>query len=191
MMRIISGKARGTKLKTLEGSNTRPTLERVKEALFSMIQFDISDAYVLDLFSGSGQLALEAVSRGARFADMCDSSKEAVAVIRENIKKTHFEEKTAVYLCDYKQFLLRTKQKYDLVFLDPPYKGEMIVSSLKAMFDSGLLSDNAVVVCELAFDDNEGAQAVRDTCCGKLSLCKDNVYSKSRIMIFESEKEIL
>ena len=185
MMRIISGKARGTKLKTLEGSNTRPTLERVKEALFSMIQFDISGARVLDLFAGSGQLALEAISRGASYADLADSSKDAVSVIRENIKKTHSEEKTTLFFGDYKQFLLRAKNKYDLVFLDPPYAGEMLLDALGMILQRDLLSEKAVVVCEMAADDACIEGAVLDLAGERLSLRKNNVYSKSRIMIFE------
>lgn len=189
MMRIISGTARGTKLKTLEGENTRPTLERVKEALFSMIQFDISDSAVLDLFAGSGQLALEALSRGASRAVLVDSSKAAVGVINENIKKTHTEQRTVVFCGDYKQFLMKNRSKYDLVFLDPPYSGEMLLTAVGNILEKGILSDRAVMVCELAFDDAECERKLIDMCEGVLTLRKNNVYSRSRVMVFESKGE--
>ena len=101
-MRIISGTVRGTKLYTLEGNNTRPTLDRVKEPLFSIIQNKIKDAIVLDLFSGSGALALEALSRGAKKAILCDNSPKAIEIIKKNIEKTHFEQTTEVLCMDYK-----------------------------------------------------------------------------------------
>ena len=95
-MRIISGKARGTKLYTLDGTATRPTLDRVKESLFNIIQNDIEDSTVLDLFSGSGAIGLEFLSRGAKRAVLCDSSKDAIKIIKQNVQKTHFEEKVEV-----------------------------------------------------------------------------------------------
>ena len=95
-MRVISGTARGTNLETLEGNNTRPTLDRVKEALFNIIQCNIVDANVLDLFSGSGALGIEALSRGAKACIMCDKSYEAIQIINKNIRKTHLEEKAKV-----------------------------------------------------------------------------------------------
>ena len=101
-MRIISGKARGTKLYTLDGENTRPTLDRVKESLFNIIQNDVRDTVFLDLFSGSGAIGLEALSRGAKKAIFCDKSKEACEFIKKNIKKTHFENDSVVYNEDFK-----------------------------------------------------------------------------------------
>ena len=101
-MRIISGTARGTKLYTLEGTNTRPTLDRIKESLFSIIQNKIKNAFVLDLFSGSGALALESLSRGAKKAILCDNSKESIEIIKKNIVKTHFEDKIQLFCSDYK-----------------------------------------------------------------------------------------
>ena len=92
-MRIIAGKARGTKLYTLEGMTTRPTLDKVRESLFNIIQNQIQDSIFLDLFSGSGAVGLEAVSRGAKKAILCDNSKQAIEIIKKNIEKTHFQEK--------------------------------------------------------------------------------------------------
>ena len=124
-MRIISGSAKGTKLYTLEGDATRPTLDRVKEPLFSIIQHYIVGANILDLFAGSGALGLEALSRGADKAILCDYSRKAVNIIKQNIEKTKLTEKTEVWNMDYKKALEKLKdnsQKFDIIFLDPPYR---------------------------------------------------------------------
>jgi len=188
-MRIISGKARGTKLKTLEGVNTRPTLERVKESVFSIIQFDIIGACVLDLFAGSGQLALEALSRGAEFADLADSSREAVGVIKENIAKTHFEKQTDVRQTDSNRFLSLTRKKYGLVFLDPPYANDMLIPSLKALVSRDLLAEGAVVVCEMSADDSDAEKNVLGFCADIFDVRKNNVYAKSRIIVLDYGKK--
>ena len=150
MMRIITGRARGTKLNTLEGHNTRPTAERTKEAVFSMIQFDIADANVLDLFAGSGQMGLEAISRGAACATLVDNEKSAIAVINQNVKKTHFENECVVVQSDFESYLKRVaeREKYDMVFLDPPYASDFLIRALKCLIRYNLLSENATVVCE-------------------------------------------
>lgn len=185
MMRIISGRARGTKLNTLDGENTRPTLERAKEALFSMIQNDISDAYVLDLFSGSGQLALEALSRGACEADLVDSFTDAVKVIESNVKKTHFERQAHVLKRDFKAFLASTKKEYDLVFLDPPYAKGMLLPALSMLASNGLLSNHATVACEIASDDAESEAELVDFCKHGFILRKNSRYAGSRIIILD------
>ena len=104
-MRVITGSARGAKLKTLEGLATRPTSDRVKEAIFNIIQFDIEGRRVLDLFGGSGQLAIEALSRGADYAVLVDQSAEAVKVIKDNLKKVKFDQKASVFQMDYLRYL--------------------------------------------------------------------------------------
>ena len=141
-MRIISGLARGTKLYTLEGENTRPTLDRVKEPLFSIIQNYIKDSVVLDLFAGSGALGLEALSRGAEKAILCDKSYEAMEIIKKNINKTHFEEKTKVLCMDYKKCLSSVNEKFDLIFIDPPYKNDIAVNSVRIILENNLLSED-------------------------------------------------
>lgn len=151
-MRIITGSARGTRLATLAGDNTRPTAERVKEAVFSMLQ-SVRDAQVLDLFAGSGQLALEALSRGAAGAVLCDSSRAAVGVIRANAEKTHLSELCDVRCTDAVQLLKRLaeeKQSFDLVFLDPPYALGVLPRILELLSVGGLLKDGARIVCESA-----------------------------------------
>lgn len=141
-MRIISGEARGTKLETLDGLDTRPTLDRVKEALFSIIQNKIYDANVLDLFSGSGALALESISRGAKLAYSCDSSRKAIEIIKQNVKKTHFEDKVKIINKDYKKALEELKDiKFDIIFLDPPYKTNFGEIATKIIAENNLLSE--------------------------------------------------
>lgn len=156
MMRIITGKARGTKLQTLAGEATRPTAERTKEAIFSMINFDILGARVLDLFAGSGQLGLEALSRGAKSAVLNDSSREAAAIIRANAEKTRLVNACEILSTDWQPVLRRfaNKEPFDLVFLDPPYAGGFLPKVLTKMIEWDLLSDGAVVVCESAGEED-------------------------------------
>ncbi len=155
-MRVISGKARGTKLETLDGNNTRPTLDRVKEALFNIIQSDIIDARVLDLFSGSGALGIEALSRGANFCVMCDKSNEAIQIIRKNIEKTHLKDKVEIIKDDYKKALNTLRnQKFDIIFLDPPYAQNIAVDSIKDIIEIDILSNNGIIILETDNDKRE------------------------------------
>lgn len=148
-MRIISGKARGTKLETLDGENTRPTLDRVKESLFNIIQNRIYDSNILDLFSGSGALAIESLSRGAKKAYLCDNSSDAIKVIKNNIKKTHFEENTVVFSLNYLSCLKKIKDiKFDIIFLDPPYSTEFDIEAIKYITENKMLNDNGIIVLE-------------------------------------------
>lgn len=150
-MRIITGTARGVRLETLDGDEiTRPTGEKVKEALFSMIQFEIDGARVLDVFSGSGQLALEALSRGASYAVMGDVSPEAVTVIRKNALKTKLAQNTRILNLDYKTLIkgLEKREKFNIVFLDPPYASGLIEDALARLVCADILAPNAIVVCE-------------------------------------------
>ena len=151
-MRIITGKARGTKLNTLSGEATRPTAERTKEAVFSMLQNEISGAKVLDLFAGSGQLGLEALSRGAEYAVFNDSSREAAAIIRTNVEKTHFTDACEVLSTDWQPVLRRfaNKEKFDLIFLDPPYAGGFLPKVLAKLLEWDLLAEGGIIVCESA-----------------------------------------
>ncbi|MBQ7820690.1 MAG: 16S rRNA (guanine(966)-N(2))-methyltransferase RsmD [Clostridia bacterium] len=154
-MRIITGIARGVRLQTLEGEATRPTAERVKEALFSMIQFDLEDAVVLDLFAGSGQLGLEALSRGASKAVFTDISSEATAIIKANAQKTRLFEKCRVLTMDHKDYIRAAagKYKFDFIFLDPPYALKLIPEVLKKIAAADILNENGVIVCESEDDD--------------------------------------
>lgn len=153
-MRIISGSMRGTKLYTLEGENTRPTLDRVKEALFSKINIMLEDANVLDLFSGSGALGLESLSRGARQAVLCDSSREAMKIIKQNVDKTRTIENVMLLNCDYKKALEQVKnKKFDIIFLDPPYKTNFAEDATRIIYDMNLLKEDGLIVLET--DDKE------------------------------------
>lgn len=153
-MRIISGNARGTKLDTLEGEDTRPTLDRVKEALFNIIQGDILDSEVLDLFSGSGALALESISRGARSAILCDNSRKAIQVIKNNIQKTHYEDSIETINKDYRKCLEDIKEKnFDIIFLDPPYKTDFGIDALKIIIKNQNLKENGIIVFETDRED--------------------------------------
>ncbi len=150
-MRIITGSARGTRLQTLDGEEvTRPTAERVKEALFSMIQFDLEGRRVLDLFAGSGQLGLEALSRGAASATFGDLSREACEIIKKNAQKTKLYEKSRVLNTDYKAVIrgCQGREKFDIVFLDPPYDSDFLEDALARLLRADVLAEGAIVVCE-------------------------------------------
>ncbi len=149
-MRIITGSAKGIRLITLEGDNTRPTSERAKEALFSMIQFDIEGRRVLDLFAGSGQLGLEAISRGAEFCMFTDSSADAVAVVRKNVEKTRFGDKTKTAITDYRNFLRKSdgREGFDIIFLDPPYASDALTDALLRLYRTKLMRRGCLLVCE-------------------------------------------
>lgn len=182
-MRIITGRAKGIKLKTLEGDNTRPTSERVKEAVFSMIQFDIEGRSVLDLFAGSGQMALEALSRGAANATLVDRSKEAISIIRENVRKTKMSELCTVYQSDYLDFIKRNAGKqFDIVFLDPPYALKMYRPALSEMIKADMLKPTTLIICESGEDRVfEGDTALE----AQFSIEKQTKYSKTYITIFK------
>ena len=148
-MRIISGSMRGTKLYTLEGENTRPTLDRVKEALFSKINIILEDATVLDLFSGSGALGLESLSRGAKSAVLCDSSREAMKIIKQNVEKTRTSDSTLLLYFDYKRALENLRNdKFDIIFLDPTYKTDFAEDAIKIIYNMNLLKEDGLIVLE-------------------------------------------
>ena len=148
-MRIISGKARGTKLYTLDGTATRPTLDRVKESLFNIIQNDIEDSTVLDLFSGSGAIGLEFLSRGAKRAVLCDNSKDAIKIIKQNVQKTHFEEIAEIYNMEFTKLVERLQnQKFDIIYIDPPYATDFIKISLEKIIEYKLVNENTKIIVE-------------------------------------------
>lgn len=153
-MRIISGKARGTKLYTLEGVETRPTLDRVKESLFSIIQNRIVGSTVLDLFSGSGAIGLEFASRGAKKVFLCDKSRKAAEVIKLNIEKTHLEEVVSLYNIDFIEMLKKVKnEKFDIIYLDPPYNTCFVKYSVFEILRNNCLEEDSLLIIET--DDEE------------------------------------
>ena len=148
-MRIISGKAKGTKLYTLEGTNTRPTLDRVKESIFNIIQNEIEGAKILDLFSGSGAIGLEFLSRGAKKAVLCDNSKEAIEIIKKNIKKTHMEDNAQIVNVDFITCLEKIKnQQFDIIYIDPPYATDYIAKSIKKIIEFKIINNESIIIIE-------------------------------------------
>ncbi len=147
-MRVVSGDARGIVLKTPDGMETRPTTDRVKEAMFSIIQFDIPGAKVLDLFGGTGQLGIEALSRGANSAVFVDASPVACKLIEENLRRTKLQSRGSVVRSDYLTFLKNTKEKFDIILLDPPYGENFLENSLNFITEIDILQTNGIIVAE-------------------------------------------
>lgn len=147
-MRVITGKARGVQLKTPDGMATRPTTDRVKEALFSIIQFELPGAAVLDLFGGTGQLGIEALSRGAKSAVFVDEREDACKLIRENLRRTRMEGEGRVVRSDYAAYLRRCREKYQIILLDPPYAEVFLENSLKIITEIDILQSGGIIVCE-------------------------------------------
>ena len=147
-MRVITGKARGVALKTPEGMATRPTTDRVKEALFSIIQFDIPCKKILDLFAGTGQLGIEALSREAASAVFVDEREDACRLVRENLKRTRLEANARVIRSDYMAFLRTCKEKFDIIFLDPPYAEVFLENALKMITEIDILQSGGIIVTE-------------------------------------------
>ena len=147
-MRVITGTARGRRLKELIGMETRPTTDRVKEGLFNIIQFDIEGRRVLDLFAGTGQLGIEALSRGAAAATFVDQRREAVDLVAENLKLTGLVDRGRVICTDALAFLAACQEKFDLIFLDPPYGTGLLEQALSKITQFDILRQNGIMVCE-------------------------------------------
>lgn len=147
-MRVITGKARGVQLKTPDGMTTRPTTDRVKEALFSIIQFEIPAARVLDLFGGTGQLGIEALSRGAKSAVFVDAGEPACRLIKENLRRARMEADANVIRSDYLDYLKRSRDVFDIIFLDPPYAEVYLENALKCITEIDILQTGGIIVTE-------------------------------------------
>lgn len=146
-MKVITGIARGRNLLTVEGTEiVRPTTQKVKEAIFSVIQFDVPYANVLDLFCGSGQMGIEALSRGAEFCVFVDSNSKSQNVTKQNLVNTGLFSKSRVVAMDAKSFLVTTKDKFDIAFLDPPYNKGLLQEVLPLLADK--MNDNGIILCE-------------------------------------------
>ncbi len=187
-MRVISGKARGVNLKTPDGQVTRPTTDRVKEALFSIIHFDLPGASVLDLFGGTGQLGIEAMSRGAKKAVFVDAGEAACKLIRENLKRAKMENDAQIVRSDYLSYLNRCKERFDIVFLDPPYAEVFLENSLKKLTEIDILQSGGIIVAERPV----GKQLDLDF--SGFSRSKDYKYGNTLLTLYrkdESRKETL
>ncbi len=172
-MRVITGSARGRRLMSPEGYDVRPTTDKVKESVFNIIQFNLDGANVLDLFAGSGQLGIEAVSRGAKKAVFVDSSRKSLDVVKKNIELCKFQSYCETFLCDSLAFLSSTREKFDIVFMDPPYHKDLCVAALECL--DGALTDDAIIICETQNDE------ILPEVSGRLFV--DRVYSYSSIKL--------
>ena len=180
-MRVISGTARGLRLKSLEGSDTRPTLDNVKEAIFSMLFSVCRDATVLDLFAGSGAMGIEALSRGAVKAVFADLNPKACSIVRENLEKARMTDRAEVVNTDavrYLETIGKSGTKFDLIFLDPPYALGLIDEAIKLISEYSLLSEGGLVVCE--FDSGTKID-IRN-----FNLVKDKRYGRVCVNILEA-----
>ena len=147
-MRIISGTKRGKKLKEPDNYDIRPTTDMVKESMFNIVQFDIEGRRVLDLFAGTGQLGIEALSRGASRAVFVDHRQDAAALVRENLRRTHFEDRGEVVCTDFTQYLARCRRKFRLIFLDPPYAEKSLETAIQRLSEIDILSDGGIIITE-------------------------------------------
>lgn len=180
-MRVISGKNRGTKLEAPEGQNTRPTIDRIKETLFNMISFDIPECNFLDLFSGSGGIAIEALSRGAKKAIMVENNPLALKCISKNLEKTRLQDDAIVYNIDIYtalQRLQQNKEKFDIIFMDPPYAMEGIECIFKSIYTCNLLNAKGYVILERGTT----SQPVQFE---HFKLIKEKVYKTTTLSFYE------
>ena len=189
MMRIITGSAKGKKLVSLEGDATRPTSERIKEAVFSSIQFDVEGRRVLDLFAGSGQMGLEALSRGASKATFIDLSREAMEIVKQNARTTGFFDVSHFLVSDWRNYIRKAsgREQYDLVFIDPPYAMECCADAAAYLVEKELIIPGAIVVLEsgeeeISMDDARlsGYRVIKSTHYGKKTFVN--------ILFFEGEE---
>ncbi|MBR1423733.1 MAG: 16S rRNA (guanine(966)-N(2))-methyltransferase RsmD [Ruminococcus sp.] len=176
-MRVITGSCRGKKLKTLEGTDTRPTSDMVKEAVFSIIQFELPEANVLDLFAGSGQLGIEALSRGAKHCVFVDKNPEAVKIVRENVSDCGFVKQSRILGMDSPEYLKTAKSGLDIAFVDPPYRMGLIEKVLPLL--EGKLNEGAFVICE-----HERELTLPDEF-GRLTLHKRYRYGKIALTVYK------
>ncbi|MDE6777162.1 MAG: 16S rRNA (guanine(966)-N(2))-methyltransferase RsmD [Oscillospiraceae bacterium] len=182
-MRVITGSAKGIKLKTLEGLDVRPTTDRVKEGMFSAVQFEIPNARILDLFAGSGQLGIEALSRGAKQAVFVDQSAKALSVVKENLKTTRLIDYAELYHKTAEQYLQTCpEQAFDMIFLDAPYRMQILEKIIPAL--DSILKPNGKIIAEHEIDCKLSEKILN------LYLQKEYFYGKIVVSIFEKITEL-
>jgi 16S rRNA (guanine966-N2)-methyltransferase len=182
ILRVISGIARGHKLKTIKGTATRPTSDKVKGSIFNIIAGYISESDVLDIFAGTGSLGIEALSRGAASAVFLDKSPESCAVIRDNLAHTKLADLAEVYCSDYGngiEILSRNGRKFDLILLDPPYNKNFIQEALKIMSRNDIMKDSSIIVAEHSASD------ILPESCGRLMAVDSRKYGDTMITIYK------
>lgn len=181
-MRVIAGSSKGHRLKCLEGLNTRPTADKVKEALFNILQYKINGAVVLDLFAGSGALGIEALSRGANTCTFIEKNPKAAKIIEENLQHTKLSDQALLYVEDSIHFLKHTEELFDLIFLDPPYRLNLLPESLNLIASKKLLSPDGVVVVE--FDAQNKLEPVYDA----LEAVDSRKYGRILLQFYQYKK---
>ncbi len=179
-MRVIAGEKKGRRLVAPEGLDTRPTSDKVKEALFSIIQFDLVGAKFLDLFAGSGQMGIEALSRGAEKAVFVDESRKAANCIKENVVAAEYMRRSEIYTKSAEDYLLTCREKFDIVFLDPPYKAELIEPIFSKVTE--VCSDDAIIICEIPC----GEKLLEEV--NGFTLRRRYRYGKTELALFRKEE---
>ncbi len=177
-MRVIAGSARGTKLFCPDGLSVRPTHDRVKEAVFSMLTGHTTGASVLDLFTGTGALAIEALSRGAQSAVLVDASQASLSAARANLEKTRLLANARLIKSDYKLFLESAQEPFDLIFLDPPYQGDFLKNALTLIASRKLLKPDGFLYCETEGDPPEEAARL-------FQVLRDKKYGRARVLLLK------
>ena len=180
-MRVISGRAKGVVLKTPDGMQTRPTADRVKEALFSILQFELPGTKVLDLFGGTGQLGIEALSRGAKSAVFVDAADAPCRLIRENLRRAKMESEARVVRADYLKFLSQCREKFDIIFLDPPYAEVFLENAIKKISEIDILQSGGIIVSERPVEKELYLEF------SGFSRSKDYKYGKTLITLFRKD----
>lgn len=191
MMRIITGKAKGVKLATLAGDAVRPTTEMAKEGIFSAVQFDLAEKTFLDLFAGSGQMGLEAISRGAKSSVFVDASEDSIKIIRKNVEKTGFNLQCKVIRSEYGEFIKsagKRGMKFDFIFADPPYEKDLTPELVKRLVKAELLNPGGLMMLETAadsLDESKIPEGVRE----KIESVKQYKFSKCYVYFVKMKEE--
>ena len=178
-MRVIAGTARRLPLVTPKGMETRPTTDRIKETLFNILQNDLPGCHFLDLFAGSGQMGIEAISRGAKKAVFVDSSKKSLQVVNENIEKCKFQDKSKVVNGSAVSFLKMNKEKFDIAFLDPPYHKGLVEKAMPLLVEK--MSENGIISCETARDEELPERF------GDFTVWRSRAYGKIKLTVYRKD----
>ena len=179
-MRVITGSARGRRLITLEGNDVRPTTDKVKEAMFSIVQFDIEGSNVVDLFAGSGQLGIEALSRGAKHCTFVDESRNSIAVITENLKNTGFDAVSDVLHTESAGYLKTCRYTFDVAFLDPPYRKDILEEVMPLLVPH--MSERGIIVCE------HETERVMPESFGSMSVSRVYKYGHISLTVYKAKR---